>query len=101
MLDYENDRNPYKENRSMIAPWKEIAMDYCPPSEAILSRGKEIMNLGIKHNDALHIACAIEQQCEYFITTDNRLTNKTIASIKIINPIDFVREMEDFMHEDR
>jgi hypothetical protein len=25
----------------------------------------------------------------------NRLTNKAIAEIKIINPIDFVREMED------
>ena len=36
-----------------------------------------------------------ENGCEYFITTDNKLTNKTIGKIKIINPIDFVREMEE------
>ena len=95
MLDYENGKSPYKEQREMIASWKNIAVDYCPSSETILSRGKEIMKLGIKNQDALHIACAIERQCGYFITTDYRLTNKTIEGIKVINPIDFVRETED------
>ena len=95
MLDYENEKNPYEEKRNMITPWKKIAVDYCPPSDAVLSRGKEIMALGVKPNDALHVACAIERKCDYFITTDNGLTNKTIANIKVINPIDFVREMED------
>ena len=95
MLDYENGKNPYEEKRRMIAPWKEIADDFCPPSETIRSRGKEIMGQGIKNNDALHIACAIERRCGYFITTDNGLTNKSIEGIKVINPIDFVREMED------
>ena len=95
MLDYENGKNPYEEKRNMVAPWKEIAEDFCPPSEHILSRGKMIMNLDVKNNDALHIACAIERKCEYFITTDKRLTNKHIDEIIIINPIDFVREMED------
>jgi len=94
MLDYENSKNPYEENRRMIALWKDISNDYCPQSDAILSRGKEIMKSGIKNNDALHISCAIEQNCEYFITTDDRLTNKSIKDIKIINPIDFVRETE-------
>jgi predicted nucleic acid-binding protein len=49
----------------------------------------------IRSNDALHIACAIESQCEYFITTDGGLTNKKIDKIKIVNPIDFIREMEE------
>ena len=95
MLDYENDKNPYEEKRDMIAPWKEFAADYCPPSDAILEKGKKIMALGVKHNDALHIACAIERKCGCFITTDTGLTSKTIADIAIINPIDFVRETED------
>jgi len=95
MLNYENSKNLYKEKRNLIALWKEIAVDYCSSSEATLSRGKEIMKFGVKHSDALHIACAVDGQCKYFITTDNQLTNKTIAGIKIINPIDFVREMED------
>ena len=95
MLDYENDDNPYEEKKSAIAPWKEIADDYCPSSDDILTAGRKMMEYGIKAKDALHIACAIKSGCEYFITTDDELTNKTIANIKIINPIDFVREMED------
>jgi predicted nucleic acid-binding protein len=97
MLDYENEKNPYEEKRSAIIPWKEVAADICPPSETILSRGKEIMKLGIKNEDALHIACAIERCCEYFITTDIKLVNKGISEIKVINPIDFVRETEDLL----
>jgi len=52
------------------------------------------MQLGIKSNDALHIACAIERQCDYFITTDKELTSKNVNGVKVINPIDFVRETE-------
>jgi predicted nucleic acid-binding protein len=95
MLDYENDDNPYDEKRNAIAEWAEIADNYCPSSDNILSLGREIINHGIKTKDALHIACAIKSDCEYFITTDNRLMDKKIAEIRIINPIDFVRETED------
>ena len=95
MLDYENSKNPYDEKRSMIAPWKEIATVYCTPSEAVLMRGKQITKDGVSSNDALHIACAMECQCEYFITTDKRLTKIKFQGIKAMNPIDFVRERED------
>ena len=94
MLDYENGKNPYEEIHGMIIPWREIAQDYCPSSDSVLSCGNGIMRLGVKNNDALHIACAIERQCEYFITTDSRLMNKSVTGVKIINPIDFVIEME-------
>ena len=95
MLDYENDDNPYEEKRNAIAPWKEIADDYCSSSDDILSAGHRFMEQGIKAKDALHIACAIKSGCEYFITTDDRLTKKSIDKIIIINPIDFVRRTED------
>ena len=94
ILDYENCKNPYMEKRSAIAPWKDIATDDCPASDDVLTRSKELMKLGMKQFDALHISCAIERGCEYFITTDDRLTNKTIDSLEVINPIDFVRKME-------
>ena len=94
MLDYENNDNPYDEKRNSIEPWKEIAGEYCPSSNEILSAGHEIMKLGIKAKDALHIACAIESGCEYLITTDEKLTKKTFDNIKILNPIDFIRIVE-------
>ena len=95
MLDYENNENPYDEKRNAIAPWKEIADDYCPSSDDVFSLGSEIMKHGIKSKDALHLACAVISGCEYFISTDNKLTNKTTAKIKIVSPIDFIRETED------
>jgi predicted nucleic acid-binding protein len=52
------------------------------------------MKLGIKEADALHISCAIERRCDYFITADTPLTRKSVEGIRIVNPIDFVREME-------
>lgn len=97
MLDMENSANPYEEKRNAILPWKEMANAYCPSSDMILSMGKKIMLLGIKAKDSLHIACAIELGCDHFITTDSGLTNKKVSGITIINPIDFVRETEDFL----
>jgi len=95
MLDYENSNNPFDERRKTISPWKERADYYCPSSDDIPKAGRKMMELGIGEKDALHIACAVKSGCDYFITTDKRLTNKAVANITIINPIDFVREMED------
>jgi hypothetical protein len=95
VLDYENSKNPFEDKRNAIAPWKKIADDFCPPNETIRSQSKDIMTAGIKELDALHVACAIERLCDYFVTTDNGILNKKVKGIRIINPIDFVREMED------
>ena len=97
MLDYENNDSPYEEKKNAISPWRHIADNYCPSSDGILVLGREIMTYGIKAKDALHIACAIKSGCDYFITTDKRLTNKAITNIRIVNPIDFVRETEDLL----
>ena len=94
MHDLENNANPYEERRNAIAPWKDIAVEHCPSSDGILLTGQQIMGHGIKAKDALHVACAIESGCDYFVTTDKGLTNKKVNNIIIINPIDFVREME-------
>jgi RNase P subunit RPR2 len=95
MSDFENNSNPNIENKKSIQIWENISRYKCKSSESILTRGRNIVEKGIRANDALHIACAIESQCEYFITTDTGLTNKKIDGIKIVNPIDFVRDMEE------
>jgi predicted nucleic acid-binding protein len=95
MSDLENNNNPNIENKNSIQQWENIAKYKCRSSENILKYGKQIEQLKIRPYDALHISCAIESQCEYFITTDAGLTSKTIDGIKIINPIDFVIKMEE------
>ena len=83
------------ESRMSIQAWEALAKIKCRSSDKILGTGIKIEGHGIHANDALHIACAIESQCKYFITTDKGLTSKKLGEIQIINPIDFVRKMEE------
>ncbi|GHV22705.1 hypothetical protein FACS189494_09900 [Spirochaetia bacterium] len=41
------------------------------------------MKLKLKRKDALHIACAIEAGCDYFLTTDGKILNKHISEIVV------------------
>ena len=95
MSDYENSKSSYEDNKKAVALWKGIADEYCPSSSEILELGRGIMKKGIKEKDALHIACSIKSGCDYFITTDRKVLNKSVPDIKIINPISFITEMED------
>ncbi|MDR2642827.1 MAG: PIN domain-containing protein [Planctomycetaceae bacterium] len=52
------------------------------------------MQHGIKVKDALHLACAIEAQCGYFITTDSDFQKYSSVDIVICNPINFLRILE-------
>ena len=95
MSDLENSNNPNIENKVTIQKWEKIAKHRCVSSFDILKLGNTIQKKGIRPKDALHIACAIVSNCKFFITTDKGLTNKIIDNIRILNPIDFVREMDD------
>ena len=95
MSDFENSINPYIENKKSIQIWETIAKYRCKSSDTILALGSKVEQKGVRINDALHIACAIESQCKYFITTDMDLIKKDIRDIRIINPIDFIRQMEE------
>jgi hypothetical protein len=39
------------------------------------------MQKNIKSKDALHLSCAIEAECKYFITTDRKILNKSIEAV--------------------
>jgi predicted nucleic acid-binding protein len=96
MLDSENDDNPSEEKREAIKPWKKIASEYCTASADILANAKTYMKIGLKHKDAIHLACAIKHKCDYFITTDKKFYNKNnhIKEIEIVNPLVFILETE-------
>ena len=57
------------------------------------------MATGIKYKDACHVASAMIAGCEYLITTDKRLLKYKSEKLKIINPVQFVDEMEDNENE--
>jgi len=51
----------------------------------------ELVAIGLKPLDALHIACAISLKCQYFLTVDKNILKKMTeySEIKIMNPVNF------------
>jgi predicted nucleic acid-binding protein len=56
----------------------------------IAQSAEEVMRTGIKNKDAIHLACAMFADCDYFITTDKRVLKYKPDKLKIVNPIEFV-----------
>ena len=96
IMDYESGNNPFADRKEAILEWKKIASERVDEeSPEILALAEELTNDGIKTYDALHIACAKSADCEYFITTDKRLLNVMLPGMEIVNPIQFVLDLEE------
>lgn len=95
VLDYENSKNPYAYKREAITPWRDIASEkILVGNEEIISFAESLKFKGIKSFDAMHVACAVYAKCDYFLTTDKKLSNLQIEEVKIMNPISFIHELE-------
>jgi predicted nucleic acid-binding protein len=92
VLDYENSDNPFEERRMKIADWRNLASNIIEMNEEILETARNLMSVGLKQKDASHIASAIYAKASYFLTVDKKILNKAVRNIRIINPIDFLRE---------
>jgi len=97
IIDYENQASPFDERRDAIVRWKSRARVDVEESRSILKMAASIEKLGVKAKDALHVACAIEAQCGFFLSTDDLLLKKlqTFQGIKALNPIDFLSVLEE------
>ena len=60
----------------------------------ITKLAEAIMETGIKEKDAYHVACAVMAECNYFVTTDDRLLKYQSEKIKLVTPGEFIRRME-------
>ncbi len=95
ILQSENEANPFDERQRAVGAWERYAiMDICE-GPAVLEKGDQLVQIGLRTKDALHIACAIEAGCEYFLTTDDKILNKRnlIREVTITDPINFIREV--------
>ena len=97
ILEYENSKNPFVERSKRIIKWKNISSIFIQSTSDVIDKAKEIMRFGLKPKDALHISSAISARANYFITTDKGIIKKAtdIKETIIINPTDFVKEMEN------
>lgn len=66
ILDYENEANPFLERRGTIEKWKHLASVDILENKIVLDKANEFVSLGLKAKDSLHLACAVETNCDYF-----------------------------------
>jgi predicted nucleic acid-binding protein len=94
ILLFENENNPFNARRETIFDFSKHAVKIISANDKILKEAKEIKSSGLKEKDALHIACAVYANCDYFISTDDRILKYETDLINIIDPIAFIKVWE-------
>jgi len=94
MLDFENAQNIDPEKKNKIFEWARYAELYFLGTEQTSVLANALAVHGIKNKDAVHLACAIESQCDYFLTTDKGIIKKKefIKDLKVMNPVEYFLE---------
>ena len=94
---FENDDNPITARKNSINEFFRNATYYVDSSyaETVEEKAVAIMGSKIKPRDAMHIACAIEGDCNCFITTDKVLLKYASEKILICDPIRFLDYYEE------
>ena len=86
--------NKRKDIQAFIDKYAKIYVSYNSIDE-VNRLASEIMKAGIKPADASHVACAVIAECDCLITTDKRLLKYSTDRIRLMNPIEFITEMEE------
>lgn len=106
ILEYENSMNPFIERKLHIQSISTLCNQIIKPNNEIKIIAKIIVeNSNTKDKDALHLASAIYNKCDYFITCDDKFIKTIeknndklkdiIRDIRLYNPIDFLRKEMD------
>jgi hypothetical protein len=95
ILDYENSKNPFAERKRQIIGWKKYAIADVYENSTIIEKAHLLNGKGFQKIDSLHIACAEYTNCDYFLTTDDKILKKAYAAkeIKVIDILGFIREI--------
>lgn len=97
VLDFENSNNRSIQKKMAIEKFmKDYATFYVSNKneKSIEKTAVLIMSTGVKEKDAYHVACAIIAECDYFVTTDDRLLKYRSEKIELVTPGELIRRME-------
>jgi len=94
ILDLENEANPFEQRRLTIRDWKVHACVDTDETDEIVGASERFERMGVRSKDALHLACAVAMECDYFLTTDEQLVKRAsgVTEIKVTDPVSFIRE---------
>lgn len=94
MLNYENNANSVVEKLKSIDDFmrrNEAVYIGKERADEVRPIATEVMKTGVKSSDAVHVSCALLTDCDYFITTDNRILKYKDERIQLVSPCEFVR----------
>lgn len=97
VLDFENSNNRSIQKKMAIEKFmKDYATLYVSNKhgDMLAEIADSIMETGVKEKDAYHVACALMAECDYFVTTDDRLLKYRSEKIEVVTPGEFIRRME-------
>jgi len=97
-LVLENNQNPLKERAARVAAWLTMPQSVAPAVPSMQPRVKELMTLGFKNFDALHLATAEAVNADLFVTCDDRLLklaarNVRVLRVRLLSVVDAAKEL--------
>ncbi len=95
ILDYENSKNPFQERKIRISGWRKYAFQHIEESAELIKIAASLNQMGLQKIDSLHVACAIQSKCDYYLTTDDKVIKRSdqISDIHVTDPIAFIKEV--------
>jgi predicted nucleic acid-binding protein len=89
---------PDVDQRLMVQILSTVRDAHVRADSLVEKRDIEIMRLGLKKLDALHIACAEKAKAEILLTTDDNLLskaakNRRMLKVMVENPLRWVMEV--------
>lgn len=98
ILHYENSQCQNEIRKESVSDFMKayskihIDMKY---GEQVLKLSEKIISNGVKDKDAYHVASAILAECDYFLSTDDRLLKYKTDKIILLNPVEFIKFLEE------
>ena len=96
MLTGEVMDSPFIDQREKILPWRFGATENVHITEDVEVQAEGFLRLGLKSSDAIHLACAVASDCDWFFTVDRGILRKIsrVGEMRVANPMDFVKEAD-------
>ena len=97
-LNYEVDHNPHPARRAFVHEALLTSKQTIQASHSVEQLARIYCNHGIKVLDALHLACAVEAQANYFCTCDDRFYRRAkqldTKQTLVVYPLELIQVIE-------
>ena len=99
VLELENSKNPQEDRRVEVGDLLGRIRNAIAFSGEIRERSRELVPMGFRPLDALHIACAESSRCDQLVRCDDRLQAAAKRAgdrlhVKVVGPLELAAQLE-------